>query len=163
MKPYDELAFIPRLIAETVCREPYTGQEISGRAVAVADVEAARQQMTAEQVAEFASFADERCRVAYERGADWFMKCARSRSNRGRDQLYMYVRHWLAAYLLDTWRREFVGELLAIGFEVRPFRHGQASVGFWRYGYELVKGPKSFTFTKPAEVRYIRQLCEATA
>ena len=157
MKPYDELAIVPRLIAETVCGEPYTGAEMLGRAVAVADVEAARQRMTAEQIAEFASFSDERCRVAYERGADWMLKCARSRSNRGRDQLYMYVRHWLAAYLLGNWR-ERIDDLLALGFEPSRFTHG----GF-HDGYQLAKGRKVFTFTAPAEVQYIRQLYEATA
>lgn len=99
MKPYDELALMPRLIAETVCGEPYTGHEISNPCPSmVATVEAARQQM---DVTDFASYADVRCRMAYENKADWFMKIARSRSNRGRDQLYMYVRHWLAAYLYD--------------------------------------------------------------
>lgn len=161
MKPYDELAFIPYQIARTVCGEPYTGAEIStasrsGRQIG--KVEAIRQQMTTEQIAEFASFADERCRVAYERGADWMQRCARSRSNRGRDQLYMYIRHWLAAYLLDMNRRELVDELLAIGFEPSKFTHGQ-----FHEGYQLAKGGKVFTFTKPAEVDYIRQLCEATA
>jgi len=160
MKPYDELAIVPYQIAQTVCGEPYTGQDLSPArrdARQVAKVEAARQQMTAEQVATFASFADERCRVAYERGADWMLKCARSRSNRGRDQLYVYIRHWLAGYLIED-GRDFVDELLAIGFKPSKFTHGQ-----FHEGYQLAKGGKVFTFTKPAEVHYIRQICEAAA
>ena len=110
--PYDQLPFIPALIAVTVCGQTYTGQELGGGQTqsAVERIETARQQMTPEQVARFASYVDERCRVAYERRAPWLLKCARSKSNLGRDQLYVFIRHWLAAYLLGGGSMQSVSE-----------------------------------------------------
>jgi hypothetical protein len=102
-KPYDSLTIIPRMVAETVVQRKYTGNEISDRqwsADKVRLIEQLRSQMTEDQRNAFAKYADDYCRAAYERKADWFMKCIHSKSNRGRDQLYMFVTHWMAGYLI---------------------------------------------------------------
>jgi hypothetical protein len=101
---YESLPFLPNIIAETICSRPYTEQEYSQALRSLdraAKVEALRQQMTPAQVREFAEICDARCKQAYEAGADWFMKCVKARGNRGRDQLYIWLTHWMAAYLND--------------------------------------------------------------
>lgn len=101
-KPYDQLALIPSVIAETVVTSVYRGTEQSMKirdARFVMEVEAKRKALTKEQVALFVSQCDKRCRDAYAVKADWFMKCVRSRSNRGRDQLYTWIQHWLSAFV----------------------------------------------------------------
>lgn len=103
-KPYDDLVIIPRIVAETVVQRKYTGNEVSDRqwsADKVRHIEQLRSQMTEEQRNDFAKYADDYCRAAYDRKADWFMKCIRSKSARGRDQLYVFVTHWLAGYLIQ--------------------------------------------------------------
>ena len=70
----------------------------------MARVEALRQKMTPERIAEFARLVDEKCRAAYEKRAPWFMKIAQSKTNAGRDQLYIFVAHWLHAFLLGKMR-----------------------------------------------------------
>lgn len=113
--PYDSLILIPSVVAETVAEMTYTGSEMSDRVrdgAQVARIEAARSKMTREQVAEFARLVDARCRTAYAAKADWFQKCVkRSKSNSGRDQLYVWVSHWLASYLTDpaAMRRDAAG------------------------------------------------------
>ncbi len=42
------------------------------------------------------------CRNAYANKAKWFEKCVKSKTNAGRDQLYVWTAHWLAAYLTNT-------------------------------------------------------------
>jgi hypothetical protein len=105
---------MPCAIAEAVCSEEYRGQELSDKIRSERDVartEAARQRMTQANRDEFSDLCEKRCRAAYEVNAGWFMKCVRSRSNRGRDQLYVYIRHWMAAYLHDAeaFRKQFCG------------------------------------------------------
>jgi hypothetical protein len=99
---YDDLTILPHVIADTVCLTPFTS-EFSARHTSdaeVARVEALRQKMTPERIAEFARLVDEKCRAAYEKRAPWFMKIARSKTSAGRDQLYVFVAHWLHAFLL---------------------------------------------------------------
>lgn len=102
MTRYEDLPLLPHVIAETVCSQVYDGSEISYNSQSqILAVEAKRQQMTSEEIAEFASLCDTRCRLAFTNRAEWFRKCVRSKSNRGRDQLYVWIRHWLAAFLTD--------------------------------------------------------------
>ena len=100
--PYDMLPLVPTVIAEIVCSQPYTGAEWSRGALPSADiakVEVARQAMTQAQIREFSDLCERKCKAAYEANAKWMMKCARAKGNHGRDQLYVYVSHWLASYL----------------------------------------------------------------
>lgn len=99
MIPYDQIALLPYLIAETVAGRPYTGQEWSDQLSSSHIIEAKRAALTPEEVADFASWCDRRCRNAYENKASWFMRCENARDNSGRDQLYVYTTHWLVAYL----------------------------------------------------------------
>lgn len=103
--PYEDIAFLPYLMAETVCGQPYTGQEFSDQLRPgprqIEKIEAARLAMTTEQIAEFAEHCDERCRGAYNKRMDWFMKCVRAKDNSGRDQMFVWIAHWLASYLTD--------------------------------------------------------------
>ncbi len=111
MTPYDEIPLVPTIIADTVVSQPYTQAEFSpalrcGRAIA--RIEAARQTMTPAARREFADLCEARCRAAYESGARWMVKCARSKTDAGRNQLYVYISHWLAYYLSNPtiFRRE---------------------------------------------------------
>jgi hypothetical protein len=99
---YDQLPLISAVLATAVCAEPYTGAELSDPSAAnVAAVEALRQRMTPAQVHEFAALADAGCRAAFDAKAEWFIYCVTARGNRGRDQLGVWISHWLAAYLSD--------------------------------------------------------------
>ena len=100
--PYDCLPIIPAMVAESVCRQPYTGAEWSvgvRDAATVARIEAARQRMTMEQVRAFSDACERICRDAYAAGAKWFCQLALARGDIGRDQLYVWAGHWLASYL----------------------------------------------------------------
>ena len=67
----------------------------------VEEVEALRQKITREQVDEFCKLADNRCKRAYEKQMDWFEKIVRAKGNRGRDQLYVWISHWLSSFLVN--------------------------------------------------------------
>lgn len=98
---YDRLTLLPELVAEMVCQQIYTGEEISVQlrsARTVKEVECLRQAMTRDQVAIFAIACNKRCRAAYEVEADWFEECVTG-GNRGRDQLYVWTSHWLSSFL----------------------------------------------------------------
>jgi len=121
--PYDQLALIPYIVAETVCGQEYTSQEISPNARCgwmIEKTEKLRKAMTPEMVKEFATTCHELCRLAYECRAEWFMKCVngnRGRNhNAGRDQLYVWLRHWMAAYLdnPDRWREQRANDLASV-------------------------------------------------
>lgn len=106
MTPYESLSLLPALIAEKVCATPYTGQEWSNPGFQmVRRTEAARRQMTPEQIQEFTYLCDERCRMAYENKIQWMMECAQAKGNSGRDQLYIWIAHWLASYLQSPKRQ----------------------------------------------------------
>ena len=102
MKAYDDLPFLPYLIAETVCEQEYKMQEYSeGMRVQreIEPVEQKRKAMNWDQIKAFASLCDARCREAYTAKAKWFMDCVNAKGNAGRDQLYVWIRHWMTAYL----------------------------------------------------------------
>lgn len=98
---YDDLHLVPSIVASRICELTYTGREMRDghRQSFVAEIEKRRQAMTADDIRAFCKETDERCRAAYEAKADFFMMCVRSKTNRGRDQLYVWVTHWLSAFL----------------------------------------------------------------
>jgi hypothetical protein len=99
--PYDDLPLLPFLIADAVCGEVYTGSETSLQVrdgALVAKTEFKRRKMTRAQVDAFCEECDKRCRDAYAADAEWFLKCLDGETS-GRDQLYVWTRHWLAAFL----------------------------------------------------------------
>lgn len=101
---YDQIPFIPSLIASVVLETVYTGQDISIRLRnqrTVDQVESLRENMSEEDRDEFVRLVDNRCRRAYAAQAEWFMKCVNAKGDKGRDQLYIWVFHWLASYLHD--------------------------------------------------------------
>ncbi len=101
-KPYDMIPLIPTLCAEAVMAEVYTMSEVSDQCrsgIIAEKIEAKRQKMTIKQRNEFADLCEERCRKAYAIEAEWFEKCVKGKGNEGRGQLYMWIRHWLSAYL----------------------------------------------------------------
>jgi len=55
--------------------------------------------MTQKECRGFAELVDANCKAAYKAKAEWFEKIVNDRGNTGRDRLYMWVSHWLAAYL----------------------------------------------------------------
>lgn len=102
--PYDQLVLMPIVIADTVALQPYDGGDISDRNRSqshIEKIEALRLVMTSEQLIEFGELVDKICRDAYEKDKEfpWFMKIVKSKGNRGRDQLYIWVKHWLSSYL----------------------------------------------------------------
>lgn len=100
--PYENLPLLPNLIAETVCGQPYEMQEWSPehRSQSIIDkVEAQRKAMSPEAIKEFAHLCDKRCLYAYEHKMKWFLDCVKAKDNRGRDQLYVYIRHWMTAFV----------------------------------------------------------------
>ena len=102
--PYDRIPLVPTIIAEAICSQPYTGAEWSEGTLSPTDiskVEVVRQKMTPAQIQEFSDLCEQKCRAAYEADAKWMVKCARAKSNRGRDKLYVFISHWLASYLHD--------------------------------------------------------------
>jgi len=119
--PFDKLPLIPSIVAEAVCGRVYTCIEFSPELRPFADIErteAARQKMTPEQVTEFAERCDEICRAAYEANRPWFLKCVHAKDNSGRDQLYVWVSHWLASYLLNP--KRFIAHTMTFTFSYNP-------------------------------------------
>lgn len=113
---YENLPFIPFFIAETVCEEEYTGIEVSikHRSQSQVDkIESLRKAMYRESIADFATLANQWCLDAFNVRADWFMKCAKSKTDAGRDQLYMWIRHWLSAYLTNPVKFRHEKEMFA--------------------------------------------------
>lgn len=101
---YDQIPFTPFLIAAIVLDTVYTGQDISTKLrnqKNIDKVESLRQNMSVEDRVEFANMVDKRCRKAFEIQAEWFMNCVRSKNNKGRDQLYVWVYHWMTSYLTN--------------------------------------------------------------
>lgn len=95
---YEHLPLIPSIVADTVCRTVYTGREASNLSAShVERTEALRRRMTDDDINDFVIQSDKRCRAAYSVRARWFMSCLNG--NRGRNQLYVWMSHHLAAYL----------------------------------------------------------------
>jgi hypothetical protein len=110
-KRYENLPFLPALIAEAVCAQEYTEQEISAelrneeRAKAI---EAKRQTMTAKEIKSFAEEVDEKCKASYVAKSDWFMKIIKAGGNRGRDKLYDAIRHYMVRWIKWNKRDKYV-------------------------------------------------------
>ncbi len=101
-KSYDHLPLLPNILAEKVATEVYTGEEMSLQIrdfKLVAETEEKRKKMTHDEVRTFGEVCDTLCRQCYEAKAEWFLKCVRSKTNSGRDQLEVILKHWLCAYL----------------------------------------------------------------
>ena len=102
---YEDLSLLPSIIASTVCGRPYSGKEFSPSlapgASTVAAMEAKRQAMTEDQIDEFSDLCDRFCHQVYDKGVKWFMDIVEANGNKGRDQLYVFVTHWLVAYLTN--------------------------------------------------------------
>lgn len=102
---YFDLPFLPNIIADTVCAREYKQQEWSvglRSAREMAKIEALRLKMTQDQIDEFSNHCDEKCKMAYENENKWFMDIVKARGNKGRDQLYVFITHWLSAYLVKN-------------------------------------------------------------
>ena len=100
---YNELPLLPDVIAKTVCAQEYKMQEYSSGVRTpeyIERVEPLRKAMTPEQVEEFAKDCDKRCEEAFNAKCKWFQDCIKAKGNRGRDQLYLWIRHWMVTYLL---------------------------------------------------------------
>jgi hypothetical protein len=101
LTPYDDLALKPHIMARCVLDRPYTGEEMGGGYSQdfIDRVERVRVSLTPEERVAFVKSVDEQCRAAYDVEADFFMKCVRSKTNSGRDQmLFVWVPHWFAAF-----------------------------------------------------------------
>jgi hypothetical protein len=138
--PYENLPFLPAMIAETVCGEEYTEQEYSEglrNKERAYKVEVKRQAMTPEQVEAFAKYVDERCKIAYELKADYFMKIVKAKGNQGLDQLYVYVRHWLVSRLSTSKleNNKYVITGLVKTRDVFEAPNAEAGVAFFRAKY----------------------------
>jgi len=87
----DETAILPHVIADVVVRElidwarndQHIDKPLGGADAAV-------------------DYLADRAQQCYEHD-DRFRKTIRSAGNRGRDQLYIWSRHWLAGYAKDHW------------------------------------------------------------
>jgi len=101
---YESLPFVPFVMAEEVCRRPYTGEEMGGHLLHspefIAKVERMRTEMTTGDILTFASEVDDRCRHAYEAKSHWFKRIVNAKGNAGRDQLLtVWIPHWLSSHL----------------------------------------------------------------
>jgi len=93
---------MPILVADAVAGTTFTGQDLSEKnrdGGYIAKIEARRQVMTTEELKEFCEAVDDRYLTAYLNGAEWFMDIVQSENNEGRNQLYVFVSHWLSSYL----------------------------------------------------------------
>jgi hypothetical protein len=87
MIPYDQQPLIPYIVAVGVCYQQLPD----------AQLERKRNEMTEEQVAEFALAFNEHCRAAYKLKAGWIVKCFASKT--GRAELCVWATHRLNGYL----------------------------------------------------------------
>lgn len=107
---YEDILLMPNIIAETVCGREYTGREWSQNVVSppeVKEIESKRKLLTQEEIREFADLCDARCKAAYEASANWFQKCIDAEGNAGRDDLYMWITHWMTSFIMtrDAFKR----------------------------------------------------------
>lgn len=99
---YHDLHLIPTIIADGVIETPYKMQEYSEYLYSqkeVDKVEKLRLALTFEQKREFADYVENRCELAYRAKAEWFEKCIKAKGDIGREQLKMWITHWMCAYL----------------------------------------------------------------
>ena len=102
---YENLPFVPRVMAMSVCGQPYTGNELRNRLDGdqIAKVEAVRAHWTVEQVQAFVEKCDVHCRSAFAAKSPWFMFCVSAKGNGGRDKLYAWITHWMVAYIVKNY------------------------------------------------------------
>lgn len=110
MKPrisFHSYPLSPYIVAGNVLDEVYTGREVSNP-TRVAEIEAARLRVVEDYGwrRRFSQDCSLRCELAYNAGEPWIVKIMRSKTNHGRDTLYNFIRHWLAAELLSEAHRE---------------------------------------------------------
>ena len=112
---YEHLALVPSIVAEQVCLMPYSGPEQG-------NIENFRLNMPEESKKEFVQLCDQRCREAYNAESVWFMKCVKAKGNTGRDQLYIWLSHWLAAFLKEpiAFRRSITLRDRVCAVDVKP-------------------------------------------
>jgi hypothetical protein len=100
---YEHLPFKFDVMAEAVCSRPYTGEEwsVSARPSSseISEIDGKRQRMTASQVREFADICDARCKASYEARTPFLQRIIDAED--GRDELYMWLTHWLTSYLMN--------------------------------------------------------------
>jgi hypothetical protein len=97
---YDDLPYLPSMMAEQIANHEYTGSELGKNHVnsdSVKEIEAKRKNMTEEDKRKFGEYCDMKCEEAYKAKADWFMKIVKMKDGRG--QLNVYLSHWLASWL----------------------------------------------------------------
>ena len=100
----------PYIVATTIIDEVYTGREMSNP-TRVEEIEAERKKIQEDYGwrRRFGQDCSLRCEQAYYAGEPWIVKIMRSKTDRGRDQLYNFCRHWLAAALIhDHYPKEKV-------------------------------------------------------
>jgi hypothetical protein len=91
---------LPKTLAGIIAARPYTGQECRNQGQDhIARIEALRQEMTPETVRIFSDWCERRCQSAYNIQAPWFVKCIKAKD--GRNQLCIWLSHWLAAFLIN--------------------------------------------------------------
>lgn len=99
---YEDLPLLPTILAEVVASTPYCGQELSRNCrddTRIREIELKRQHMTPEQVRDYSNWCDRRCKAAYEARVKWFLKIVKKPD--GREQLMVWLSHWLAAFLTN--------------------------------------------------------------
>lgn len=98
---YEDLALMPSVLAELVANEPYTNSEMSihlRSAKLGIQVETLRQKMADDQKEKFIELCDQKCERAYSAGSKWFRRIVGMED--GRSLMEMFLRHWLASFLL---------------------------------------------------------------
>ena len=121
---YEELALMPSAIARSVAENQYEGLEFSEKSripSEIAEIEHLRLDMTPKDRMDFAVICNDRCRIAYERKAKWFMSCVKS-GDQGRDQLAVRLTHWLCAFLKEY--DQAIAQLKLEGKTVHPETKG---------------------------------------
>lgn len=107
---YEDLPILPTVAADYVCSQPYTGKEWSEHdPLPWEKTEEKRKKMSPDEIREFGDLCDARCKAAYEAKAEWFEKIVKAKRNKGRDQLYVWLTHWMASYLTnpERFRRQY--------------------------------------------------------
>ena len=101
---YESLNLIPFIVAESVCMREYKGQDLSEGARShslILILESKRKKMTEKEIFDFSSKCDDRCEVAYDAKSMWFEDCVQAIGSNGRDQLYVWMTHWMVSYLIN--------------------------------------------------------------
>ncbi len=101
---YQDLPFVIHIMADTILQRPYSGKEageLKLSSAEISELEKRRLNLTEEQKYEFRRLCDARCKLAFDLKFSWFMKCVKAKGNLGRNKLFVFLTHWMAAYLLN--------------------------------------------------------------